>query len=171
MAPPSDHQRYLEQHDFHVPDSKYLTRLERELLKKRGRWLQALVDRKIEPYTKRQRRFIRVAEGKAAAESFYEVAWTKFQLESRSKASQPTESGVKRPSKPNPKRCPLPPPNRPECWACNGRGKVGDSKCPTCRGLGQIKPDPVAFERFGQVLSETPGHIYRDDARGNRKSP
>ncbi len=57
------------------------------------------------------------------------------------------------------------------CWACNGVGFIpGSNRCTTCNGIGRLQPASTeSFERFGNKLANVPGHIYKDDAEGNRR--
>jgi ssDNA-binding Zn-finger/Zn-ribbon topoisomerase 1 len=61
-------------------------------------------------------------------------------------------------------------PAAPQCWACNGQGYAGRSKCSICRGVGRLVPSSQdSYDRYGRELSEPPGYLYRDDRNGNRK--
>lgn len=57
------------------------------------------------------------------------------------------------------------------CKACAGRGVVsGDTRCTSCLGTGRLQSSSSeVFDRFGKRVSRSPGHIYKDDKRGNRK--
>lgn len=55
-----------------------------------------------------------------------------------------------------------------ECLYCNGTGKVLNKNCVECKGTGkQQPPSEEAFDKYAKT-SPPPGHIYKDDADGNR---
>ena len=80
MLHPEDHAEYIAQHDFVIPPGDF-TPVERELLTKYGRWMEALVSGAIAPVTPGQEQFLRVARGEGEPTTDFERVWLKVLTE------------------------------------------------------------------------------------------
>jgi uncharacterized protein YifE (UPF0438 family) len=75
MDKPADHAALLCRHDFAPHPAARLDEKQRAMLKRYGRWLEALAQGAIRPRTPDQERFVQTARGERAAESPFESAW------------------------------------------------------------------------------------------------
>ena len=79
MAAPRDHLELLRSQDFIIDCAPpNLSRDERGLLQRYGRWLTALAAGTIQPFTDAQRRFLEVVKGKRDPTTSHEIAWMKL---------------------------------------------------------------------------------------------
>ncbi|MBN9120494.1 MAG: DUF413 domain-containing protein [Planctomycetes bacterium] len=90
MLHPEDHAAYLAEHDFVTPPGDF-TPIEKELLTKYGRWMEALASGAIAPATPGQEQFVRVARGEGEPGTDFERAWTKV-LKERAVAEEVARS-------------------------------------------------------------------------------
>lgn len=77
MLHPKDHAAFLAQHDFVLPPGAF-TPAEAVLLRKYGRWMEALATGVLAPTTPSQEQFVRAARGEAEPTTDFELAWAKL---------------------------------------------------------------------------------------------
>jgi uncharacterized protein YifE (UPF0438 family) len=79
MKTPEEHKRFLNKRDYsHQWNSVVFTQKEREFLRKRGHWVEALVTGVVLPFTPEQQRMIEVHKGIVEPATDEERAWTKL---------------------------------------------------------------------------------------------
>ena len=75
MSHPDGHAAYLAKHDFVIPPGDDFTAADCDLLRKYGRWMDALAAGTLKPTTASQEQFLLVARGEREAQSDFEKAW------------------------------------------------------------------------------------------------
>ncbi len=77
MLHPDDHAAYLAKHDFILPPGDDFTDAERDLLRKYGRWMDAIASGVLQPTTVSQEQFLLAARGERDPQSDFEKSWAK----------------------------------------------------------------------------------------------
>ncbi len=77
MSHPNGHAAHLAKHDFIIPPGDDFTAAECDLLRKYGRWMDALVSGTLEPTTPSQEQFLLVARGGREPQTDFEKVWAK----------------------------------------------------------------------------------------------
>ena len=76
---PREHKEYLSKKDYHLGTGTVAFQPdEAEKLERYGHWMEALASGTIEPFTREQERFVKVALGEMPPESEFEHLWLRL---------------------------------------------------------------------------------------------